>query len=504
MKILIVEDDPVLGELLCEYLQQLKHERVKFCLTAHQALSAIKKETFDSAFVDLRLPDMDGLKLLETLKTLDPSIPVVIMTGYPTMSHTIEAMRKGASDFLVKPFAVHDMALALERIMKERKLLLENLSLKLECQAREQLELVNKNLQEKVLEQKQLFEISREIDEMRSSDDLYPRLVQLAGRLTGSERIGFFILPPDQEKIILIAASGLQDDTSAQRLMDIPDPQLKKKLNSGNSHVCIRAEQLLSQPDGGNPNAGEMIYSCWPLRIRGELFGFLAVSCDGKGLSPTEMQVHLLGFLMTKASLAIENMALYESLIGNFYAVLKSLVSAIEAKDLYTGKHSERVTKHAVEIARKMHCTPEQIESLQTVGFLHDIGKIGIADSILNKSSPLTSEEYEIVKNHPVVGDTIVAGLGLSTEERSIIRHHHERWDGTGYPDGLAGEEISLLARIVMVADAFDAMISSRAYREKMSHEDALRELRENRGRQFDPDVVDAFLSIQRNLGHTA
>jgi HD-GYP domain-containing protein (c-di-GMP phosphodiesterase class II) len=135
---------------------------------------------------------------------------------------------------------------------------------------------------------------------------------------------------------------------------------------------------------------------------------------------------------------------------------------------------------------------------MQTVGYLHDIGKIGVRDSILNKPGPLTAAEYEIVKKHPAIGDSIVSELGLSPEERSIIRHHHERWDGAGYPDGLAGNDIPLLARIVSVVDAFDAMTSERAYRHAMSREESLAELLRNRGRQFDPSALDAFMEVMK------
>jgi HD-GYP domain-containing protein (c-di-GMP phosphodiesterase class II) len=150
----------------------------------------------------------------------------------------------------------------------------------------------------------------------------------------------------------------------------------------------------------------------------------------------------------------------------------------------------------ATEVAKFLGCSGAQIESMQTVSYLHDIGKIGVRDSILSKPGPLTEAEYEIVKKHPAIGDSIVSELGLSPEERSIIRHHHERWDGAGYPDGLAGEEIPLLARIVSVVDAFDAMTTQRAYRQAMSREDSIAELLRNRGKQFDPSALDAFLEV--------
>ncbi|MFP5213450.1 MAG: HD domain-containing phosphohydrolase [Acidobacteriota bacterium] len=502
MRILIVEDDAILGELLREYLQRLDHEKVEVCITGQEACAVIEGETFDCAFVDLRLPDMDGLRLLDAVKKQDPGLPVVMMSGYPTMEYTIEAMRKGASDFLTKPFTLQDVALTLERVTKERMLLLENLSLQLECQTRKELEIVNRELKEKIHEQVKLFEISREIDEIRSSEDLYPCIVRLASRLTSADKASFFILPPEQNSIMLIADHGMSiQESSSPCILPMPNNPFKSLFRSETSHIMIEPDGLKEDERLRHlPAPPDTCLSCWPLRIRGELFGFL-MACHnhgGKALSSTETK--LLDFLIRKASLAIENMALYESLIGNFYGILKSLVNALEAKDLYTGKHSERVTGYAVSIAKRLGCSGADLEALNTVGYLHDIGKIGITDTILNKPGSLTRDEYEIVKRHPVIGDSIVAELGLSSGERSIIRHHHERWDGGGYPDGLAGENIPLLARIVTVADAFDAMTSKRAYRDAMASDAAADELKRGRARQFDPDALDAFISIIEDM----
>lgn len=495
MKILIVEDDPVLSELLREYLQQLKHEKVKVCLTAQEGFSAMSDDAFDCAFIDLRLPDADGLQLLDRIKNQDPTLPVVMMSGYPTMGCTIEAMRKGASDFLTKPFTLPDMALALERVIKERNLLLENLTLKLENQTRRQLELVNKELQEKIQEQAKLFSVSEEIDGIRSSEELYPRIVQLASRLAGAKNVGFFILPPERSNLVLISEHGMLRDETADHFLAVKSDLLKEILNAESCPVVVRSEELLDHPRCRGWALENATLTCWPFHIRGELFGLLTTFHNNGGYRPfSETELKLLDFLMKKASLAVENMALYESMIGNFYGILKSLVNALEAKDLYTGMHSERVTRYALTIAGKMECSPSEIESLQTVGYLHDIGKIGIADGILNKPAALTEEELALVKKHPCIGESIVSELGLSPVERAIIRHHHERWDGCGYPDGLRGGEIPFLARIVMVADSFDAMTSKRAYRDAMSVPEAIRELVVNKGRQFDADVVDAFL----------
>ena len=499
MKILIVEDDVMLGELLQECLQRLEHERVRVCLTGREAFNVLNEEVFDCAFVDLRLPDMDGLGLLTRIKEHDHGLPVVMMSGFPTMDYTIEAMRKGASDFLTKPFTLQDVALTLQRIRKEKQLLLDNLSLQLEIQARKELEEVNRELKNRVNEQARLFHISKEIDEIRSSDDLYPRIVQLASSLESVEKVSFFLVPQDKSSLVDMAGAGWkQDDCWPQRL-GLSGDRMRELLGNGASHVVISPDEI--QRSFENAPRTDRTLSCWPMRIRGEPFGLLmAFHREGSPSLPSE-EMRLFDFLIRKASLAVENMALYESLISNFYGILKSLVNALEAKDLYTGKHSERVTRYATEVARILGCSAAQLESVQTVGYLHDIGKIGVGDSILNKPGPLTTDEYEIVKKHPVIGESIVSELGLSPEERSIIRHHHERWDGAGYPDGLTGEDIPLLARIVSVADAFDAMTSKRAYRNAMSHFESITELLKNRDKQFDPSALDAFLEIVKKTG---
>jgi len=498
MKILIVEDDVMLGELLQERLLRLKHERVQVCLTGREAFEVINEESFDCAFVDLRLPDMDGLQLLTAIKERDHGLPVVMMSGFPTMDIAIEAMRKGASDFLTKPFTLQDIALTLQRIIKERQLLLENLSLQLEIQARKELEEANRKLESKVNEQARLFHISKEIDEIHSSDDLYPRIVHLASSLESVEKVSFFMVPQDRSSLVGMANCGWKPDDCWPQKIGLSEERRRELLGNGASHVIIGPDEIQSSFE--NAPQTDMVLSCWPMRIRGEPFGLLmAFHKDGNRSRPSE-ETRLLDFLIIKASLAVENMALYESLISNFYGILKSLVNALEARDLYTGKHSERVTRYATEAAGILGCSGAQLESMQTAGYLHDIGKIGIRDSILNKLGPLSADEYEIVKKHPSIGDSIVSELGLSPEERSIIRHHHERWDGAGYPDGLSGEQIPLLARVLSVADAFDAMTSKRAYRDAMSRDQARAELLKNRGKQFDPFALDAFLEVAEKI----
>lgn len=176
--------------------------------------------------------------------------------------------------------------------------------------------------------------------------------------------------------------------------------------------------------------------------------------------------------------------------------LLTAFVSSMEARDPYTQGHSQRVGDYARQIARQMRCSPKEIDSIREGALLHDIGKIGVSDFILHKPSFLTREEREIIQRHPTIGVDIVGKVGLSDAVLEMIRSHHERCDGKGYPDGRFAGELRLSTRILSVADAYDAMTSDRPYRNSISLAQAREELQRGKGTQFDPDVVQAMLAV--------
>lgn len=174
--------------------------------------------------------------------------------------------------------------------------------------------------------------------------------------------------------------------------------------------------------------------------------------------------------------------------------VIFTLASALESKDTYTRGHSERVSNYALQLAQTLGLSVSDQQTVWRVAQLHDIGKIGIPDAILNKSGKLNEEEWEIMRSHPEMGENICSTLSFARDFLPIIRHHHERFDGTGYPDGLKGEEIPFLARIITIADAVDAITSHRSYRPSRTIDYALEELAIGKGSQFDPSIVQAFI----------
>ncbi|MEN6521260.1 MAG: diguanylate cyclase [Armatimonadota bacterium] len=199
----------------------------------------------------------------------------------------------------------------------------------------------------------------------------------------------------------------------------------------------------------------------------------------------------------------VDPQALYQMLRDPSAAAIQSLAAAVDAKDRYTHGHSERVTEYASMVSKELSMDDDQIEAVKVASLLHDLGKIGIPDSILNKHGSLTEEERQTIQLHPSIAENILRRAPQLDLIVPAVLFHHERWDGGGYPDGLKGDEIPLMARILAIADSYDAMTSDRPYRKALSHEDALLEIAANAGKQFDPDLTQVFISaMSANTGN--
>lgn len=234
---------------------------------------------------------------------------------------------------------------------------------------------------------------------------------------------------------------------------------------------------------------------CVPVWSKGRVIGVLQAMNRRHGRFEQE-DMDLLTALGHQVAVAIENATLYEELKETFFETAAALAETIEKRDPYTGGHTRRVMEYCEAISTEMGLGAEEIEQLKLAAILHDIGKVAISDEILRKPTGLTEDEFEVMKGHAAVSADILGHVRSLAKLIAPVRGHHERPDGSGYPDGLAGDELPVSARIIAVADSFDAMTTDRPYRKGMEVDIAASELRKNAGHQFDADVVDAFLRV--------
>lgn len=240
---------------------------------------------------------------------------------------------------------------------------------------------------------------------------------------------------------------------------------------------------------------------CAPLIIKDEVIGTITFANKQNESAYTAEDLELLSTIAAQASVAIKNARLYEEQQLTYLNTVQALVSAIEASDAYTRGHSERVTRYSLAIARQMSLSPKSIKRLEQAAILHDIGKIGIDIGLLHKQGKLSLDDIDILRQHPSIGVRILEPIGFLKDVREIIEQHHERFDGGGYPHGLRGEDILIEARILSVADTYDAMTSDRPYRKALSHHVASQEISDHAGAQFDPEVATAFFAVCQEGG---
>ncbi len=367
-------------------------------------------------------------------------------------------------------------------------------------------------------------ELEHKIDELESSRQLVKRLLSRIGTAMNSyEGIDDLL-----NLIIENTTAALEAQMGSLMLVDGEKQELAIKTTwSSNGQVGDRAFRLKlgegipgwvareGRPMRGTGLASSMGFSdlheadhailSVPLKLRDRPVGVMSVIREGtRGF--VEDDEMLLASIGSQVAVAIENYRLNLDVERTYVETIMALALAVEAKDPYSAGHSKRVGFYATQIAEEMGLDQETLRTLNDAGILHDVGKIGIKDEILLKPTPLSPDEQRIMQQHPVIGEAIVKPVRSLSKVVELVRHHHERYDGSGYPAGLKGEAIPLGARILSVADTFDSMITDRPYRKRLSVDEAKAECTRTAGIQHDPAVVDAFLRVlaKKELRQTA
>jgi len=480
-KILLVDDSPEIIEVLGDFLT-LNGCRVHKAYTGSEALEALGKKDIEIVILDVNLPDVNGITLLDTIKINTPATAVIMATGYYDPNFIVDAMKKGASDFLIKPFELDKLMLVMMRVLRERKLLIEKENILSSLEDKKKIEMLNRELQKKIKELTTMYHISNKFNSMSIFDDIYEKIIMMVKEILDVRSCGYYIVDSDSKELILYKGFSENGDAVDDRKVFITD-DFFNGARAFRKHV-IKDDRIFL-----------------PLIIKNECIGFIMANCKNGRHSGhlMESNVFFMKLVADKASTQIENKMLYESLFENVIHTLRSLITAINKRDLYTEGHCKRVTEMSLQLAERIGLADYEKDVIRVVGPIHDLGKIGIPDAILLKPGKLTDEEYAVMRSHSMFGEQIMNRFEILSNEARIIRHHHERYDGRGYPDALRGDEIPLCSRVLAVCDTFDAMATNRPYRNALVTGEILGEIDRCKGGQFDPEIAGSFIGMLKD-----
>ena len=363
------------------------------------------------------------------------------------------------------------------------------------------LEEINASLNEAINRLSALNQISRMLGMEQDKKQIYNMAVSLPVELLKAE-IGHLMLPEgDENNLVVEFSRGLADAKSGT----------KQTIPAGKGlagWVALNGKSLLVEDFEEQDRFSSVSAMGYrrrtaisaPIMIKDELIGVISLINRKDGTRFSEEDRTLLATIASETAMAIHNALLLERIQKGYFSMVQALIVAVESKDVYTKGHSERVTQYSLLIAEQLGLEMDQLEIIQQAGVLHDIGKITVELSILNKPTALDSDEYDKIKNHPLTGFRILEPIDFNEKIKMCVLQHHERVDGLGYPNGFKSEEILFEARILAAADAFDAMTTKRPYRNPLSVQEALREMNRCSGTQFDPDVIEVLNRVVHAL----
>jgi len=338
-----------------------------------------------------------------------------------------------------------------------------------------------------------LSRVGAGISSMQNIDNFLELIVETVTKSLAGKTGVLMLVDDIRQDLYVKTVYGVKSDAIKQLRVNMEEGPFSSILKTRKPLLIPRlGEMKFSQPT--SETALEPPLICAPLLIHEKALGLFAVSGNEKEANFQEEEMSLLYNLALQTAVAIENARLNEDAEKTYFETISALAMAVEAKDQYSRGHLDRVSDYAMRVARKLNLSEEDMKVLRDGARLHDIGKIGILDEVLRKPGPLNPQEWEMMKKHTEIGESIIKPVRSLAKLCDVVRHHHEKLDGTGYPDGLKGDEISVLSRILGVADIFDALTTDRPYRKAMTFEEAKAELSKMKGTKLDPKVVDALL----------
>lgn len=473
-KILIIDDEDFILQLSSDILTKSQYN-VETASDGRQGIELIERDKFDLILTDIKMPNITGLDVIRHVRLNNKEIPIIVITGHGTLDIAIDSLRLGAQGFILKPFTPTDLRNAVTEALEKTRLLSENIKMRALMP---------------------LFEVSKEIISEVDPKRLFKLIVDITVKETGADKVCLALLDDKTGRLHIKESYGASNDF-IKKFEDVYSKELSVLIFKDMKPFLITPDVKLPSELEKAITIGNVVFGiCVPLTIGGKITGLISVYRTNSEQPFTASDVELVSVLGGQAATAIENAHLYEKLEQSYLSMMVALSCVVEARDLYTDKHMKDIAEYSVEITNKMGLSDDEIENIRKASLLHDLGKVSIPDAILMKPGKLTKEELEIVKKHPENGAKIIDPVEPLKHAKEIIKHHQECYDGSGYPEGLKGKKIPLGARIIAVADAFGAMTTDRPYRKALSIEEAVKEIKRCTGTQFDPVVVEKFISL--------
>ncbi|MDQ6953701.1 MAG: HD domain-containing protein [Mariprofundaceae bacterium] len=498
LDILVLEDQPAVREVMTEIVQDLGVEiYVGQASSLSEARAMLAKQPWQGLVTDLSLGDGQSLALIEELREAGNDMPVILVSGFLSAERLQQAGRLNVAHVLAKPF--------------DPEVLLDCMRTFLTVDNMDDVPIpkIQKHDNHRLLPE--MFEMDRrlgllyrmfdEIPKKRDVSGVCQATLSLALEMVHAERGFLALFERKQESLVIVANKGMNDIALTMQCA-LGETPFRPLIYAEEEYLEVLSSAGASQPCW--PGVNDDAYVAIPVSLQGIHMGVLCLM-QRKSNEPLKSEErHLLGLLMKELDTLLDNRAVHAALADSMNQTLIGLVRSLEARDRYTKDHSMRVGHLSMVFAQELGLDEETIQIIRTGGRLHDIGKVGVADAVLLKPGRYTEQEFAKMKAHPAIGDSILKNMDSLVRERLMVRHHHERMDGRGYPDSLAGEDIPFEARIVCVADAIDAMTTHRVYRMAKPLSFCLEQLRNNSGIQFDPQVVEVAVSVIENgLVHT-
>lgn len=486
IKVLIVEDQPAVQEVIAEVIKELGIPiQITQAISVREAERVFADATWDIMISDLSLGDGSSLDFIQALKNKKTIVPTVILiSGFLSAKHLKQAKTLDIKYVLAKPF---NPEVLLDCVRKVLNLSQNDHAVKKDTRD-------NKLLPEIFEMDRKLGLLFRMFDEIPKGRDVSAvchSTLDVAMDMVYAKGGYIALYERQSQKLIRIASQGLNEkfSPSSCHITATPFASLLHDHEEYIDHISASAHSDLCWPD-----TPVRSYIGVPIYLQGIPMGVLCLTNRMVHHSLDSKAKHMLGLLIKKLDTLLDNRAVHAALASSMNDTLIALVRSLEARDRYTKDHSSRVSKLSMIFAQTLGLNEENIQLIRTGGLLHDIGKVGIADSVLLKPGRYTDHEYAIMKAHPAIGDSILKNMDTLVRERLIVRHHHERWDGKGYPDKIGGTEIPFEARIVCVADAIDAMTTHRVYRQAKPLSFCVEQLQWASGSQFDPQIIEVAL----------